>query len=249
MERKPSYELSAEELAYISQYLNGELDATEQAAFEQRLQTERVLQQKINEVKALLIGIREANMADRLSAWHEAAYSAGMGGRGAQVKPLYRRWWVAAAVAAMVLFGIWWGLSKPSDERLYRAYFVPDAGLPVAMGGRDTAHYAFYDGMISYKEGKYTDALAKWTPMAQATDMTDTLRYFSGMAYMGLDQPAQAVEQLLSVASDRRSTFYKEATWYLALCYLRQGERKAAASLLRRIADDGQAQELLKKLE
>lgn len=249
MERKPPYELSAEELASISRYLNGELDAVEQAAFEQRLQTERALQQKINEVKALLIGVREANLGERVHEWHEEVDSVSMDGSGAQVQSLYRRWWVAAAVAAMMLFGIWWGLSKPSDERLYRAYFVPDAGLPVAMGGRDTAHYAFYDGMISYKEGKYADALAKWAPMAQATDMTDTLRYFIGMAYMGLDQPAQAVEQLLSVASDRQSTFYKEATWYLSLCYLRQGERKAATSLLKRITDDGHAQELLEKLE
>ncbi|GGG82449.1 hypothetical protein GCM10007415_14170 [Parapedobacter pyrenivorans] len=248
MDEKPSYELSQEELAYISQYLNGELGAIEQAAFEQRLHTDPTWQQKVSEVKTLRVGVREANLVDQLNEWHEEVRSTN--GGEAKARWLHRRWWVAASMAAAVLLGVWWGVfSEQSDEQLYQAYFVQDTGLPVAMSGTDTSHYMFYDGMIDYKEGKYADALAKWAPLAQAGEMTDTLRYFSGMAYMGLEQTELAIEQLFPVASNRLSACYEEAVWYLALCYLRQGNRETAVALLKRIDGNEHAAELLKKLE
>lgn len=246
MDKKPLYELSEEELAYITRFLNGELDVAGVAAFERRLETDADWQQKVLEVKALLIGIREANLVDQLAAWRKETDPGKPMESGPPVRPLYRRWWVAASVAALILFGIWRNLSNPADERLYQTYFAPDAGLPVPMSGMDTIRYTFYDGMISYKEEKYADALAKWASVGR---VTDTIRYFSGIANMGLGQMGEAVAQLLQVSDDPHSAFNKEATWYLGLCYLRQGKRETAVSLLKRIDDDGRAQALLKKLE
>jgi len=247
MGEKTPHELPEDELARISQYLNDELDVVEKEAFEQRIRTDSNWREKVLEVKALLIGVREANLVEHLAAWQKAVNQDEPTKAGRDVRPLYRRWWVAVASAVVVLMGVWWSwFSSPSDERLYRAYFVADAGLPVAMGGSDTSHYTFYDGMISYKEGNYADALDRWASVEQSTD---TIQYFSGLAYMGLGQMASATEQLISVGGDRRSAFYKEANWYLALCYLRKGDRRAAISLLKRIDDDEQAQSLLKKLE
>jgi len=248
MRKKMSYHLSDDELAYISQYVNGELDASDKAAFEQRLATDSIWQQKVLEVKALLIGVREASLADSMEKWQNEITVNSPAKTGMPVRPFDRRWWVAAAsAAAIVLLGIGWiWFSNPSDERLYTLYFVPDTGLPVAMSSLDTSRYLFYDGMVSYKEENYIDALAKWASIEQSTD---TLQYFSGLAHMGLGQMAPAIEQLLPVSSDRRSAFYKEANWYLALCYLRQGNRKVAGSLLKRIDDDEQAQSLMRKLE
>lgn len=243
MDRKPPYELTAEELAYISRYLNGELDGDERQVFEGRLSGDETLRQKVAEVNGLILGVKEANLALELDSFH---------GDIASVKsvPMYRRWWAAASVALLVLIGAWWvWVSAPSDERLYQAYFEPDMGLPVTMSATDTIGYAFYDGMISFKERNYADALTKWEELTTIHQDSDTLRYFNGVAYMGLDQTDKAIEQLLAVASERQSKFYESATWYLALCYLRKGDEKTAASLLKRISNRGQALELLKKLE
>ena len=249
MNKKTSYELPEDELIYISRYLNGELDASDGAAFEQRLEADPIWQQKVLEVKALLVGVREAGLTDSIAEWREEAALGESTASGASVRPFHRRWWVAAVIVAAVLcgLGVWWSwFLNPSDERLYMAYFVPDSGLPVAMSGTDTSRYAFYDGMISYKEGDYAAALARWASVGAPTD---TMQYFNGLAYMGLGRMSEAADQLLAVSSNRRSAYYREAHWYLALCHLRQGNRKTAVSLLKRIDDDERAESLMRKLE
>jgi len=249
MEKRPSHNLPEEELALIASYLSGEMPPDQLDAFERRLSEEPGFRSKVAEVKALLIGIREANLEEQLDAYHaEIGQSKERATVGRRLIP-YRVGWVAASVALLVLAGIWWiWFSTPSSERLYHAYFVPDVGLPVEMGSADTLRYLFYDGMISYKEGAYNDALKKWRSVAKASGTTDTLQYYMGIAYMELGDMDRAKEQLMEVAGDRNASYHKEATWYLALCYLHTGQRKNAVSLLERIAGDERAQELLKQL-
>ncbi len=239
MDKKPSYELPQKELAYIAQYLNGELEHEQREVFELQLMRDEEFRRKVEEVKALLIGIREGSLAQQLDVFHQPA-----------VIPYYRQWWVAASVAIIVLSGCWWlWFSMPSPERLYQSYFVPDMGLPVEMGGADSVRYTFYDGMISYKEGNYADALAKWTWVADAIGTNDTLQYYRGVANMAVGNMDNAIEHLFTVASERKSAFYEESTWYLALCYLNRGEQPKAVALLKRIPHRTQVPELLKKLE
>ncbi len=250
MEEKPSYGLSQEEMELIAQYLGGEWNRTEREAFEARMEREPALRLKVVEVRALIIGVREASLSQQLEVFHEGIGAGETVQSRRRRRPTYRLGWVAAAAAILAVFGVWqvW-FASPNPVRLYRAYFVADTGLPVEMGSADTLRYAFFDGMISYKEGNYADALAKWEAVAAVGGTNDTLQYFTGLAYMGLAEFDAALEPLAGVANDRRSVFHSEATWYLALCYVRQGENKTASALLKRIADDEQAQALLKKLD
>lgn len=250
MKQRPSYELSQVEVAHIARYLQGEFEKADREAFEARLESEPELRLKVEEVKALIIGVREASLAQELEVFHEAVANGATELTKPRRMPFYRQWWVAVAAAIIVTIGVWqvW-FASPRHERLYWAYFVPDVGLPIEMGSADTIRYVFYDGMISYKEGNYADALVKWDAVAKAGGISDTLRYYVGLAHMGLNDLDAALEPLAAVANERRSAFYEEATWYLALCYLRQGENRTASSLLKRIADDEQAAGLLKKLE
>ena len=251
MDKKPSYELSQEELAYIAQYLNDELEHEHREVFELQLKHDEEFRQKVAEVKALLIGVRERNLAQQLDAFHQTLEQEVRGSNGGgKTIPYYRQWWVAASAAIIVLSGIWWvWFYTPSPERLYRSYFVPDMGLPVEMSTTDTIRYTFYDGMISYKEGNYADALEKWETLAEDRFASDTLLYYRGVAYMGMGDIDNALSHLATVAADRRSVFYDEATWYLALCYLKLDDQRAATSLLRRIPDDHRATMLLEQME
>ncbi|SEK17810.1 tetratricopeptide repeat protein [Parapedobacter koreensis] len=251
MPRKSSYELPENELGYIVRYLQNELEKADRERFEARLALEPDLHLKVEEVNALLTGVREVHLAAQLDSFHRAVDVQQPSGHvPRKVVPLYRKWWVAAAMVVAV-FGVWWVLSStPAPDRLYSTYFVPDAGLPVAMSSAgDTSRYLFYDGMISYQEGNYTEALTKWASVTGDIADTDTLLYYRGMAYMGLDDIEKAMEYLLPVANERKSAFEEAATWYLALCYLKMGEVKTVASLLRRIPDHEQARQLLEKLE
>lgn len=250
MDSEGAYNLSEDELALITGYLNGELAAEDRLEFDQRLAVEPVLQKKLEEVRGLLVGVREANLALQLNTYHAELNPKGKSPvYGRRLLP-YRNWWIAASAVFVMGIGIWWiWFSTPSNERLYRHYFIPDMGLPVEMASTDSLRYSFYDGMISYKEGKYHDALEKWAPVAGMIGNTDTLLYYRGVAGMAVGNIGYAIEQLFPVASERRSVFYEEATWYLALCYLNQEEPSKAVALLKRIPQHAQAPALLKKLE
>ncbi len=242
--------LTAEELAYISRYLDGELTEEAQKAAEVRLAIDEVFRKQVTEVKALRLGIREANLAESLDDIHKSGgFSIGYGKTTRKTIPI-RLWRWGAAAAVVVLLGVWqlW-LRPPLNERLYRAYFDIDMGLPVEMSSRDTTHYILYDGMISYKEGDYADALAKWTQLADNSGYTDTLRYYIGMAQLNNGHVEEAIANLMEVIKLGRSGFHDRAVWYLALCYLKRGNEQTAVAFLKRIQHDEAAQELLKKLE
>lgn len=248
MDRERIDDLPEEELSAILNYLSNGMSGNERNTFDQRLANDPEWRLKVTQVKGLLIGIREASLCEHLDDYHPH-------GTDVTIKRFFKadvlkKWWVAAAIALVTLIGVWWlWIANPSDARLYHSYFVVDAGLPVEMGSADTLVYAFYDGMISYKEGDYPDALVKWNAVAEETGPTDTLQYYRGISHMAMGRIDEAIALLAVVAGERASFYYQDANWYLALCYLKRGDRKTASKILSRIADRESAKELKEKLE
>lgn len=247
MKSKPSFEISESDIALIAAYLRGQLDDTNKTEFEGRSVTDPHWPKKVEEVKALIRGVEEANMTAHVITWHDDMMTKNNGaGPTANIVPIYRRWWAVACLAVLILSGTWffWPQKDPY-ETLYLAYFEPDMGLPIAMSTMDTAQYTLYDGLISYKEGNYIDALHKWSTIP----LSDTLNYFSGVAYMGLGNMTEAKNRLLHVSTHAQSVFHQDAIWYLALCHLREGSIAEAIQYLRRIPKNSRSQELLHQLE
>ncbi|HMR19205.1 MAG TPA: hypothetical protein PKA53_07885 [Sphingobacterium sp.] len=244
MEKKTLYDLSEEELALITLYLHERLDHDARVTFEQRLASDPIWSQKVAETRLLILGIREANLASDIAVWHKKAAEE-QEKKLKPIRPFYLRWWAIAGVAVLLsAVGLLWPKRK-GHEALYHAYFEPDMGLPVEMGASDSSKYTFYDGMISYKEGNFADALAKWGTLTQ----NDTLHYFSGIAHMGLGDIAKAKDRLQQVTNEHRSVFNEDARWYLALCYLHERQEKNAIAQLTYIPHQKRANKLLNKLE
>lgn len=231
MEKRPSYDLSEEELAYIGDYLNDALDASERSAFEKRLQEDRVFNQKVNEVRALLIGVRETNLAQQLDSFHTELQKNAR--RSIHIKSFWRdtRWLAAAAVLLVtaVCFWLFWQRQTP-EQQLFSQYYKEDPGLPTLMGTSD--NYVFEAAMVDYKTGDFQKALKKWRPLLAESPGNDTLNYFIGVAYLADNRPDSAVMFLSEVAGTPASTFQSDAYWYKALALLKQGKRTDALEVL-----------------
>ncbi len=252
MNKKPSYEISENEMALISQYWLNELSDEQRKLFEQQMNEEPVFRMKAEEVKALIIGIREANLSDTFKNIHvEISENTDSTQPAKKATSFIRRgWWAAAAILIFAAAGFWWKIFlTPAHRQLYNNHFVADIGLPVEMSNTDTSRYLLYDGMISYKENDYVTALRKWQEAEKGMGSNDTLQYYSALALMELEQFEEAEAHLLSVASRPESAFYKKSIWYLALCTIAQNNLPAAKELLNRLPENEQAQLLLKKLE
>lgn len=253
MDKKGTFELSAEEIAAIHAYLYDELTAAERETFERRMDTESGWRDKVEEVKLLVLGIKEANLSRDLDAWKEQLIfpeNAGTSLPNRPSIPLYRQWWVAASLILLAVGAMWimWRQGNTA-ERLYQAYYEQDIGLPIEMSASEESRYRFYDGMVSYKEGNYPDALEKWKDVGDEMLQSDTLGYYRAVAYMGMADVAAAAGLLIGIASDDRSAFHSDAVWYLALCYLRQDDIDASTTWLKTIPHDHRAQQLLDQLE
>lgn len=251
MDKKRAYELPADEIAVIHAYLRDVLPPAEREQFERRLADEPAWRDKVEEITLLVLGVQEANLADgkwriELVARNHTENSA----PPPPVVPFYHHWWMAASALLLATLTIWavWRSDNASDN-LYLAFYEGHIGLPVEMSASDNSKYRFYDGMISYKEGKYTDALTKWENLGAGQTPTDTLVYYRAMAYMGLADTHTAANLLKDILADSNSAFYTDAVWYLALCHLHQNDPEDALLLLRQIPLDERAQHLRAQLE
>ncbi len=138
-------------------------------------------------------------------------------------------WLRYAAAAALLLAVAAWFLLRPTTaERLFAEHFVPDPGLPVAMGA--TTDHAFHDAMVAYKLGDHAEARTAWTTLLHADPANDTLRYFCASASLALGDAAAAIPDLEQLAGST-SPFATKARWYLLLAYVRTGDRAKALAV------------------
>ena len=235
-------EISQQEFEQIERYLLGGMEAAERTAFERRLAEDAVLRD-------------EVNLQNRLMAAVEiGSFKRGEADPGVQEIVAKRRsipsWLYAAAavvLAAIGFTGWWlWHDAPMGNENLYTAYFYPDPGLPIAMSSTD--RYVFYDGMVSYKEEKYTEAIERWRTLPDDMLATDTLQYYLGMAMLNNGDLDSANVYLQQVSADEQSTFHGKALWYRALIHVKRGEHPQAIRLLETLPSEKRARDLLDKL-
>lgn len=237
-------DISPEDLELIDRYLQDRLQDTELASFEERMAADSDWQQKVNEVRLLSLGISEAALEEKLDRFHTEMNRPAL--KIAHKKDNRKKWLAAAAVIVIVILGGVQLFQKPAHEKLFAAYYKPDPGLPVVMGEEGKSNYTLYDGMIDYKEGNYTKAIEKWKSIGDSH--TDTLSYYMGLANMSAGNMEQAVKYLDDVLGKEGNVYQQKATWYLALIYIKQDNKEAAANLLKKIEDMPEAKELLSRI-
>ena len=220
-------DISPEELERIERFLNNEMDAAESAAFAAALKNDASLRDKTEEVKLLLLGVKEAAVKEKLKDYHT------------EIKPAaktpvlsMKRWLVAASVIIVAGVAAWFFLvnKTDADKKLYSKYYTPDPGLATVMSS--SSNYDFEKAMVEYKNGDYNKALATWKQLLTQKEDNDTLIYFVGAASQAAGKEEEAIAQLQKIAGNPNSAFYNDACWYLGLCYIKKGDKAQAKTYL-----------------
>ena len=220
--------ISTEELEKIERYLSGSMAADEAMAFEAQLEGDVELKEKTEEIKALLVGISEESLSARLNNFHTEISSEKK--PSATIVPMMRKLLMAASILAVAFVTVWWFAGrKTGNDALYANLYSPDPGLATVMGSSKA--YQFDKAMVEYKNGEYSKAVDAWTTLLKSNSKSDTLHYFVGVAYQATDDP-RAIEHLEIVAADASSAFYKDASWYLGLYYLKSGHKEKALNYI-----------------
>lgn len=242
---KHEYDILPEEFDLIEKYLGKNLSSEELAAFEHKLKTDPVWQEKLNEVSLLMLGIKETALKEKLAGFHQAITDTNQQKKGT-LRSMTRVWMVAASCLILLSIGLWWYLGNENKyDKLYATYYQPDPGLPVTMSV--AGNYLFDKGMVAYKSGAYQEAASTWQGLLKAIPGNDSLLYYAGMAELALQHTDDALKYLQPLADNPEKPYSKEACWYAGLLLLKKEKPAEAAALIRR-SGHPKSQKLLEEL-
>ena len=229
--------MTPEALEKIENYLLGAMSEKEATQFENELQDSPALRNQVAEMKALILGIQETSVKEQMQQFHSSMQQPA--GHDITKKtgktiplPFKKTFLMAASILFIICIGTLWYLqSGSSHQKLYSNYYRPDPGLMTVMSGA-ASDYDFEKAMVEYKAGEYDKALAAWKLKLKNSPVNDTLWYFIGAAYQAQEQFDSAKKYLQAVARNPKSIFQKEASWYLGLIYLQQGDKEQAIQFI-----------------
>ena len=161
------------------------------------------------------------------------------------------------AVAACIIIGLSVFISKSfinttSTDDLFAQNFEPYQNIvkPIERGeGIDTPQE---EAFFKYEMKDYETAIKGFEAEFEKTNDSYYLFYMAN-AYLALDTPNKAIP-LLEKHQTFKDDFYEKSRWYLALAYLKEGNKEKSSMLLKEISNSTgyahkQAKTLLKAMD
>jgi len=159
----------------------------------------------------------------------------------AEETPVRTLSWRNHAAAAAVFVGLcaaaWLYWNHTADERLYAGFFkaAENGNLSLRSATDDNPAPEWTLAMELYGDGKYEEALPYYRVYLADNPEDFQTALYGGIAALEGGQNAQAISWLESARFNDPER-YAEATWYLALAQLRNGNRSECKLLLEELA-------------
>lgn len=229
---KPQYHISNEDLVLISKILNNEADEDEKILFEKRIEKEPDFKSKAEEIKLLITGIREANLAKEMDRFHQKMDEGKKPENNIRRMNLIKFSWWAAAALVIIIAGIWFYTTGNNQHDIYANFYKPDPGLPTLMSS--TENYDFEKAMVDYKMGEYAKAIDSWENLYEKNTNNDSLAYFLASAYLANNEPEKAKPLFEKMLQFKESDFLLDTYWYLGLIYLDENEIQKGKEMIKK---------------
>ena len=129
--------------------------------------------------------------------------------------------------------------AKEKQELLFAQYFQPykDETLEPSVRG-DEEPSASDTFQQLYWDGKYQEALAQFENLPPAAKNNDNWLFIQAECLLVTGKAAAAAQLLEAILANDRTRFMPEASWHLALAWLKSGSLKKAKRQLAAVAGD-----------
>lgn len=227
-------ERSQELFEKIEGYLNQTLTPEEQTAFEKELLASTALQEEVEKHRVLhetlsdtdTLAFREklARISQEIKEEEQQESSSGFS----------KYWKIAAAIIVLIgVSALLWipNFAPIQGGGLYATYYEP---FPVedTTRGEDTQDFA--EVLTAYSKGEYQQILSQLEEITNAKD-SNQFDLYLGNSYMNTNHEKKAIPIFESIA--KTSKYYENAQWYLALTYLKLGDKKQVISILKELVE------------
>ncbi len=235
----------------IEKYLEGKLTGKSLEAFEERLGTDPAFSKAVKIQKNIQDALKTAGKMDFIQ--NLKAIQAEVDKPKTKSIPVKRLWLAAAVVMLMLVLPFTWFyfFNVNTNERLFDASFKPYDNL---IGTRDNPNDRLQVAMKKYDNEDYEGALNDYLALLPKHPDSIDIRMYAAVSCLAIGKPLAAIRHLKRVNKKGDHIHPQAAKWYLALAYLKSGDRDMATKTLREIVKKGgrythQARELLKKLD
>ncbi|MEZ4961145.1 MAG: hypothetical protein R2830_15065 [Saprospiraceae bacterium] len=249
------YDENLDFLTLFERYYLGDMAPEERTGFEARLQSDPDFAAAYASELLVFKSIEMAGQADFLAKMKTIHQEQVPVKKTARIRrlPSAISWAMAAVIAALLAFGLWWSLSPPSPEALYaqfysipefdtnRSGFVPSGQLDQAAG--------------FYKVKDFQAAANVLSDYLTSNEGTAKDSLYLSICWLETGKAAQARDLLQTLSSN--ASLADQAAWYLALSYLKEGNTAQSSYWLKQISEGtlpatpilkAKASEILKKL-
>lgn len=246
------------DIALIESYLQGELDADKRKEVEKRLAEENDFSLLLDDTRLMFEGLGKLKHKSLLGRMDKLE---------ANLKnPLVTRketkviYWTVQRIAAafiglaVVAIASWYVLrdeGMAGGVALYEEYYesYPNVVVPTTRSEEELT--PLNRAFRAYDRELYDSAAVLFEEIL-LDDRREFVRLYAGLAYMETDKPDRALFLLNTIISEK-GEYEIQATWYLALNYIKREEYNNAKPLLQDLTESSttyqtKAQELLKKM-
>jgi tetratricopeptide (TPR) repeat protein len=213
----------------IIRYRNGDLTSAQREDFEERLKTDRELEEAYRlhcNVDAALQMDDDNRFRDMLDDIHVEL----------ERKRQVPRWiWYAAAtviICVAVALALVLIKGKPATvDKLFAFYYTPYESPGDIRSAAGTEESPLVFGLELYEEHDYEGALTQLQEVIRTDPASNEAQFYAGATLMELDRFAEAIPFFRKVINNHDVLFSDQARWYLALACLKTGDVDQAKRL------------------
>jgi len=257
-----------ENIDLIERYLDENLSPDELDLFREKLNSDREFNKLFFEMDRLVQGIKlsagKTSIEEKLANLEKALPFQKSIREDAEETPVIILWSyvkqykvAVAAVFALIFattFVFTIGDFTTDPGKLYASYFVPfeNYGLGPQRSAEKVDLNIEEEALLYYDQGNYEKALEIFKQLDPET-ITSGTRLYIGNTYMAVNDIENA-KVLFNKIIENNTGFTHQTKWYLALCYLKEGNIDEAVPLLREVEKQGkykkeEASKILAKID
>jgi hypothetical protein len=239
----------------IDKYLTGQMDPQSEKEFERKLKEDNELKKEFELHKEINNAIQE----DEIIELRDKLEDNGSGKTKRKIRlnrsdllSIAASFTLFIAVGLLMLFHS--QLTNPDD--LYASYFEPYPSIysQRAVGGNTSLGQIKEKAFLTYEKENWNDSKSYFSELLEKNPGNIEYTFYLGVLNLKLDNTNKALEQFQTILQKDDPLFEDQATWYLALGYLKQDDIEKSVYYLNRIlredmANKEKASELIKKLK
>ena len=222
--------------ALLIQYLDGELDGSQQEAMKKNIETNKAIREELENLRLTKEAIKSYGLKNKVNAIHTAMMSEIKMDASSKTGVVRNLLWYSLRIAALIIFVtgsfILFQYFSASPQKLFSENFH-------AFTLRQTRGTAGTPLQYAYKKENMQEVIQQFALLKdpQAEDY-----FLTGNAFLRTGQPLKAIENFAGLQQknkkDNTDYFEEDTEYYLALSYIANSEPAKAILLFKKINTD-----------